>query len=67
MNTFKNIEKKISGLSPELISELDGYLDYLLSKQTIRGRKKLRQDWAGGLKKVKMTSIDLQKYSLDWR
>jgi len=27
----------------------------------------LKQEWAGGLKDIKLTSMDLQKLSLDWR
>ena len=29
--------------------------------------KKLKQDWAGGLKDIKMTGIELQKFSLGRR
>jgi hypothetical protein len=29
--------------------------------------KKLKQDWAGGLKDIKISAIDLQKKALDWR
>jgi len=50
-----------------LVSELDRYLDYLISKQKVHGQKKLRQDWAGGLKETKMASVELQKKALDWR
>jgi len=33
----------------------------------VRKPKKLKQDWAGGLTDIKMTSIELQKSALDWR
>jgi len=57
MRTIKNIETKSSQLSTGLIGELDHYLDYLINKKVIHRPKKLRQDWAGGLKDIKMSSI----------
>jgi hypothetical protein len=67
MRAIKNIETKINQLTPGMIGELDLFLDYLINKKIIRKPKKLRQDWAGGLKDIKMTSIELQKLALDWR
>jgi hypothetical protein len=67
MRTIKDIETKISKLSPGLIGELDHYLDYLINKRKIKNPKKLKQDWAGGLKDVKISALELQKKALDWR
>jgi Protein of unknown function (DUF2281) len=67
MRAIKNIETKINQLTPGLIGELDHYLDYLINKRVVRMPKKLKQDWAGGLKDIKMNSIELQKLALDWR
>lgn len=67
MRTMKNIETKINQLTPDLINELDNYLDYLISKSTTKKSRKLNQDWAGGLKGEKYNSVDLQKKALDWR
>lgn len=67
MNAIKNIELKINQLTPSMIGELDRYLDYLINKRAVRKPKRLKQDWAGGLKDIKMTSIELQKKALDWR
>jgi hypothetical protein len=67
MKAIKNIESKINQLTPDLINELDNYLDYLLNKRTTKKSRKLTQDWAGGLKGVNFNSIDLQKKALDWR
>jgi hypothetical protein len=67
MRAIKNIETKISKLSPGLMEELDHYLDYLINKREVRVSRKLKQDWAGGLKDIKMTSTELQKLALDWR
>jgi hypothetical protein len=67
MKAIKNIELKINQLTPSMIGELDRYLDYLINKRIVRKPKRLKQDWAGGLKDIKMTSIELQKKALDWR
>ena len=67
MKAIKNIELKISRLSPGLIGELEHYLDYQINKKVVRKQKKLRQDWAGGLKDIQMSAIDLQKKALEWR
>ncbi len=67
MMAIKNIESKINQLTPGMIEELGRYLDYLINKRIVRKPKKLKQDWAGGLKEIKMTSIELQKKALDWR
>lgn len=67
MRANKNIETKISQLTPELIEELDNYLDYLINKKAPKRSRKLTQKWAGGLKGENYKSIDLQKKSLDWR
>jgi hypothetical protein len=67
MKALKNIEYKISQLSPGLIGELDHYLDYLINKSSDHKSRKLKQDWAGGLKDIQMSAIDLQKKALDWR
>lgn len=67
MRVIKDIETKISQLTPGLIGELDLYLDNLVQKQNFRNPRKLSQDWAGDLKDVKISSIELQKKALDWR
>jgi len=67
MRAIKNIETKISQLSPGLIGELDHYLDYLINKRVVHRSQKLRQDWAGGLIDIQMSAIDLQKKALEWR
>jgi len=67
MRTIKSIETKINQLSPDLIEELDNYLDYLINKRITKKSKKLTQNWAGGLKGENYNSIELQKKALDWR
>jgi hypothetical protein len=39
----------------------------LINKRVVHKSKKLRQDWAGGLKDVNMSAIELQKKALEWR
>jgi hypothetical protein len=67
MRAIKQIELKISKLSPGLISELDRYLDFLINKRVSNKPKRLKQDWAGALKDIEMSSIELQKKALVWR
>ena len=67
MKAINDIEVKISKLSPGLIGELDRYLDYLINKKTIQKPGKLKQDWVGGLKDIKISALELQKKALDWR
>ena len=67
MNSFKTIEKKIYQLTPDLVTKLDDYIDYLLSRKKVnKSSKLLKQDWAGGLKYYNnnYTSIELQKLAL---
>jgi hypothetical protein len=67
MKAIKEIEYKIHQLSPALMVELDSFLDYLINKKDKKKQKKLKQDWAGGLKEIEMSAIELQKKALDWR
>lgn len=67
MKAIKDIETKIRKLSPGLIGELDRYLDYLINKRIIQKLRKLKQDWAGGLRDIKISALELQKKALDWR
>lgn len=67
MTTIKKIETKINQLTPDLIDELDHYLDYLINKRVAKKSRKLTQNWGGGLKGERYNSIELQKKALDWR
>ena len=67
MKAIKTIEAKINQLTPEMIGELERFLDYLIHKRTVGKPGKLKQDWAGGLKDIKTTSIESQKSALNWR
>lgn len=67
MKTIKEIEKKINQLSPDLIEELERFIDDLINKKRDYQERKLAQDWAGGLKDFDMSALELQKKALDWR
>ena len=68
MGTFK-IEEIIKKLPPEFQREVEDFVQFLLEKHKKKSGKKLRQDWAGALKKYRtqFTSLELQKKSLEWR
>ena len=63
------IEEKLRHLPPEFQKEVTDFLDFLLERTERRERKKLKLDWAGGLKEYrdKYTSLELQKKALEWR
>ena len=67
MRAIKDLETKISKLSPGLIRELERYVDYLINKRVTHKPKGLKQDWAGGLNDINISSLELQKKALDWR
>ena len=67
MKTIENIEEKLSRLSPESIDELEKYLDFLIHKNEVNSKRKLRQDWAGSLRDISDSAIELQKKVLTWR
>jgi len=63
------IEERIKKLPLYLQKEVEDFICFLLEKYQKTSGKKLRQDWAGALKKYrsKYTSLELQKESLKWR
>lgn len=67
MKTIKEIEKKIHQLPPDLIDELEHFIDQLIDKKRIHQERKLNQNWAGGLKDIDMSALELQKKALEWR
>jgi hypothetical protein len=69
MKDLKTIEEKIHKLPPNMLDEVDDFVDFLLSRAKTKGKNKLKQDWAGSLKEFsdKYTSISLQKKSMEWR
>ena len=69
MNHIKVLEQKINQLPPVLINDLELFIDFLLNRNKETKHKKLKQDWAGSLKKYRseFSSVELQKKALDWR
>ncbi len=68
---IKQINKKIEKMSPELLSEVMNYIDYLVHKSTVISKTKKPFDfsWEGGLNEIskEYTSVDLQHKALEWR
>lgn len=66
------IEKVVRDLPPELQREVQDFAEFLRAKtgakRNGRKRRRMRLDWAGGLKEYRnqFTSIELQKKSLEW-
>ncbi len=66
---MQTLHTLINKLTPELQEEVKDFVEFLLIKnKTTKQRKKLKLDWAGGLKeyKDKFTSLELQKKSPEW-
>jgi len=63
-----SVEEKFKRLPPELQREVMDFIDFLLRKVKKKPARKLRLDWAGGLKEYrdKFTSLELQKKALEW-
>ncbi len=63
-----SVEEKFRRLPSELQREVMDFIDFLLRKVKKKPAKKLRLDWAGGLKEYrdKFTSLELQKKALEW-
>ncbi|MFO7744519.1 MAG: DUF2281 domain-containing protein [Psychroflexus sp.] len=68
MKDIKNIENKIHKFSPQLLEEVEDFIDFLISKkQNNRNQeKRLKQDWAGALNEFsnQYSSVELQKKAL---
>ncbi|MDX2043839.1 MAG: DUF2281 domain-containing protein [Acidobacteriota bacterium] len=58
----QTIQEKVQQLSPQNQAEVIDFVDFLLSKEKTKVRKKMTLDWAGGLKDLRdqYTSIELQ-------
>jgi len=67
----KEIEMKARKLSDDLRKEILDYMEFLLSKNSVKTTKagKFKFDWEGGLSKIKdkFSSVELQHRALEWR
>lgn len=68
MSIHQAVEELIKKLPPELQKEVEDFIRFLLEKQKKKQRRKLKMDWAGGLKEYRnqYTSLELQKKALEW-
>jgi len=68
MKTIEEVIRKTAELPEELQKEVADFVEFLSQRRTHPRRKKLRLDWAGGLKDLrdKYTSVELQHKVLDW-
>ena len=66
MRTLKDL---VDQLLPELQQEVRDFVEFLLERKVRKRGRKLRQDWAGALRKYRdqYTSLELQKKALEWR
>ena len=64
-----NIEEIVKELPAELQQEVADFAQFLVQRQGRKTGRKLRQDWAGGLREYrdKYTSLELQRKAMEWR
>ena len=68
MKTLDELVEVTKELPEELQSEVRDFARFLRESRVPRPRRKLRQDWAGGLREFRdeYTSLELQKKALEW-
>ena len=68
MKTLDEIIESTKELPEELQTEVRDFARLLRENRVSRPRRKLRQDWAGGLREFrdKYTSLELQKKAIEW-
>ena len=67
--SIKPLDELVRELPPDVQVEVRDFVEQLIAKrQRVAGRK-LRQDWAGGLRDYRdqYTALELQRKALDWR
>jgi len=68
VKTLDEVVEATKELPEELQSEVRDFARFLRENRVPRPRRKLRQDWAGGLREFRdeYTSLELQKKALEW-
>ena len=63
------IERIMKDLPPDLQQEVEDFAAFVRERRKRKHGRKLRQDWAGGLRAYRgqYTSLELQKKALEWR
>ena len=64
---MKKLEEKIRALPPGLHREVGDFIDFLLERHRSRPRRKPSFAWAGALKDLNYSSVDLQHEASAWR
>lgn len=69
MSVRQTIDELIKALPPELQREVEDFARFLIERRGQKRGKKLRQDWAGGLRDYRdqYASLELQRKGLKWR
>jgi hypothetical protein len=69
MKTIDEVVKVTNGLPERLQEEVRDFARFLAQNKARPLRRKLRLDWAGGLKDLrdKYTSVELQHKASEWR
>lgn len=65
---METLEELIKQLPPDLKQEVRDFIEFLIEKRSRKKERKLRLDWAGGLREYRdqFTSLELQKKALEW-
>jgi len=72
MQTAKELKELIDQLPPELLQEVQDFVEFLLEKKAFKFKKEkkgeLKLDWRGALRdlRAKYTSVELQHKALEW-
>jgi len=66
---MQSLKEMVEQLPPELQEEVRDFVEFLLVRRVCKRGRKLRQDWAGALRKYRnqYTSLELQRKALEWR
>ncbi len=66
---LRPLSEMVQQLPPQAQAQLRDFVEFLLAKHRRREGGKLRQNWAGALRKYRdrYTSLELQKEALNWR
>ena len=65
----KPLDELVRELPPDVQAEVRDFVEQIIAKRQRGAGRKLRQDWAGGLRDYRdqYTALELQRKALDWR
>ncbi|MHB8777551.1 MAG: DUF2281 domain-containing protein [Anaerolineales bacterium] len=66
---MESLDVLVRQLPPDLQKEVSEFIGYLLEREQQKHGRKLRQTWAGALRKYQKqySALELQKKSMEWR